>query len=108
MDPDPEQSQDQVPDDASRPSYRGEETNIRSQQRLFAFPTTTLDIHPTSMRSGGSCLHCQQFDYLSTESDNKRSDVLLSSAQIIPSESAVLPSPMDDPALFPKCQSHHY
>ena len=50
------------------------------------------------MRAGGSRLHCQQFDYSSTESDDERSDVFLPSAGTNPDESTILSSLVDEPA----------
>ena len=47
-------------------------------------------------------LHYQQFDYSSTESDEERSDVLLSSVQINPDETAILSLPMVEPASIPE------
>ena len=87
MDPDPERSQEEVPDDASQPSYREEEriseasnTSVPSRRRRHWMDTGLR----TRMCAGGSRLHYQQFDYSSTDSDDERSDVLLSSAQINP------------------------
>ena len=56
----------------------------------------------TRMRAGGSRLHYQQIDYSSTESDDERSDVLLSSVQANPDESAILSSHVDEPAPIPE------
>ena len=70
MDPDPEQSHEEVRDDASQPSYRAEEpiseaTNASLPSRQGHWMDTRLR---TRMRAGGSRLHYQQFDYSSTES----------------------------------------
>ena len=100
MDPDPEQSHEEVRDDASQPSYRAEEplseaSNASLPSRQRHWMDTRLR---TRMRAGGSRLHYQQFDHSSTESDDERSDVLLSSAQANPDESAILSSLVDEPA----------
>ena len=104
MDPDPEQSHEEVRDDASQPSYRAEEpiseaSNASLPSRQRHWMDTRLR---TRMRAGGSRLHYQQFDYSSTESDNERSDVLLSSVQANTDESAILSSHVDEPAPFPE------
>ena len=104
MDPDPEQSHEEVRDDVSQPSYRVEEpiseasdASLPSRQRHWM--DTRLRTH---MRAGGSRLHYQQFGYSSTESDDERSDVLLSSAQANPDESVILSSQVDEPAPIPE------
>ena len=51
----------------------------------------------TRTRAGGSRLHYQQFDHSETESEDERSDVLLSSAQVNPDESVILSSLVDEP-----------
>ena len=97
MDPDSEESHEEVRDDASQPSYRAEEplsetsnASLPSRQRHW------LDTRlRTRMRAGGSRLHCQQFDYSAT-------DVLLSSAQANPDESAILSSLVNEPAPIPE------
>ena len=104
MDHDPEQSHEEVRDDASQPSYRAEEplseaSNASLPSRQRHWMDTRLR---TRMRAGGSRPHYQQFDHSSTESDDERSDVLLSSAQANPDESAILSSPVDEPAHIPE------
>ena len=59
MDPDPEQSQEEVPDDASRPSYREEEpqsaaSDFSSPSRQRHWMDTRLR---TRVRAGGSRLY---------------------------------------------------
>ena len=100
MDPDQEQSQEEVPDDASRPSYREEEpqsaaSDVSPPSRQRHWMDTRLR---TRVRAGDSRLYYQQFDYSSTDSDDDRSDVLLSSAQVNPNESAVLTPSRNEPA----------
>ena len=51
----------------------------------------------TRVHAGGSRLRYQQFDYSSTDSDDDRSDVLLSCAQVDPNESAVLSPSRNEP-----------
>ena len=104
MDPDPEQSHEEVRDDASQPSYRAEEplseasnASLPSRQRHWMDTRSR-----TRMRVGDSRLHYQQFDYSATESDDERTDVLLSSAQANPDESAILSSLADEPAPIPE------
>ena len=104
MDPDPEQSHEEVRDDASQPSYRAEEplseaSNASLPSRQRHWMDTRLR---TRMRVGDSRLHYQQFDYSATESDDERTDVLLSSAQANPDESAILSSLVDEPAPIPE------
>ena len=104
MDPDPEQSHEEVRDDASQPSYRAEEpiseaSNASLPSRQRHWMDTRLRTH---MRAGGSRLHYQQFGYSSTESDDERSDVLLSSVQASPDESVILSSHVDEPAPIPE------
>ena len=104
MDPDPEQSHEEVPDDASQPSYRAEEpiseaSNASLPSRQRHLMDTRLR---TRIRAGGSRIHYQQFDYSSTESDDERSDVFLPSARDNPNESAILSSLVDEPAPIPE------
>ena len=104
MDPDPEQFHEEVRDDASEPSYRAEEplseaSNASLPSRQRHWMDTRLR---TRMRAGGSRPHYQQFDHSSSESDDERSDVLLSSAQANPDESGILSSPVDEPAPIPE------
>ena len=104
MDPDPEQSHEEVPDDASQPSYRADEpisepSNASLPSRQRHWMDTRLR---TRMLAGGSRLHYQQFDYSSTESDDERSDVFLPSARTNPDESAILSSLVDEPAPIPE------
>ena len=100
MDPDPEQSQEEVPDDALRPSYREKEPI--SEARNASLPSRQqhwMDTRlRTRMRAGGSRLHYQQFDYSSTDSGDERSDVLISSAQANPNENDILTLPKSEPA----------
>ena len=99
MDPDPEQSHEDIRDDASQPSYRAEEplseaSNVSLPSRQRHWMDTRLR---TRTRAGGSRLHYQQFDHSETESEDERSDVLLSSAQVNPDESVILSSLVDEP-----------
>ena len=99
MDPDPEQSHEDIRDDASQPSYRAEEplseaSNVSLPSRQRHWMDTRLR---TRTRAGGSRLHYQQFDHSETESEDERSDVLLSSAQVNPDESVILSSLLDEP-----------
>ena len=100
IDLDPEQSQEEVPDDASRPSYREEEpqsaaSDVSPPSRQRHWMDTRLR---TRVPAGGSRLCYQQFDYSSTDSDDERSDILLSSAQVDPNESAVLTPSRNEPS----------
>ena len=104
MDPDPEQSHEDIRDDASQTSYRAEEplseaSNVSLPSRQRHWMDTRLR---TRTRAGGSRLHYQQFDHSETESEDERSDVLLSSAHVNPDESVGLSSLADEPAPIPE------
>ena len=98
MDPDPERSLEEVPDDASQPSYCEEEPiSEASNASLTSRRRHWMDTRVrTRMRAGGSRLHYQHFYYSSTDSDDERSDVLLSSAQFNPDESIITTPPTND------------
>ena len=83
LDPEPEQSIEEIPDDASQPSYQEEETiseasdaSIPSRQRHWK--DTRLR---TRLRAGGSRRYYQQFGS-STDTDEESSNIVLSSAQV--------------------------
>ena len=83
MDPEPEHSAEEIPDDCSQPSYREEEplseaSDVLLPSRRRHWMDTRLR---TRMRAGGSRLHYQQFDYSSSDSERSRSDDLLSDAR---------------------------
>ena len=86
MDPEPEQSLEEVPDVASQPSYREEEPlseASRGKQHLPTSQAETLDGHPrlrTRLCAGGTRRYYQQFGS-STDTDKESSNALLSSAQ---------------------------
>ena len=82
MDPEPEQSLEEIPDEASQPSYREEEliseaSNNSQPSRQKHWMDTRLR---TRIRAGGSRRYCQQFGS-STDTDEKSSDVPLTSTQ---------------------------
>ena len=96
VDPEPERSAEEIPDDCSQPSYREEEplseaTNVSSPPRQSHWMDTRLR---TRIREGGSRLQYQQFDYSSGSDTDPRgpSDVLLSSAQELSQSQENLPS----------------
>ena len=95
MDPEPEHSAEEILDDCSQPWYREEEplseaSNVSLPSRRRHWMDTRLR---TRMRAGGSRLHCQQFDYSTTDPERERSDDLLSD-ESNPSE-AELPALVD-------------
>ena len=84
----------------SRSSYREEEpqsaaSDVSPPSRQRHWMDTRL---LTRVRAGGSRLYYQQFDYSSTDSDDERSDILLSSAQVDPNESAALSPSINEPS----------
>ena len=79
MDPEPEQSLKEIPDDISQPSYReqeltSEDSNTSQPTRQRHWMDTRLR---TRLREGGTCRYYQQFGS-STDSDStdESSDVL--------------------------------
>ena len=83
MDPEPEHSAEEIPDDCSQPSYReeaplSEASDVSLPSRRRHWMDTSLR---TRMRAGGSRLHYQQFDYSSSDPERSRSDDLLSDAR---------------------------
>ena len=100
MEPDTVQSQEEVPDGASRPSYREEEpqsatSDVSPPSRQRHWMDTRLR---TRVQAGGSRLYYQQFANSSMDFDDERSGILLSSAQVDPNESAVLTPSRNEPA----------
>ena len=100
LDPEPEQSLEEMFDDASQPAYREEE--------LFSEARNT-SLHPsqrhrmdtrlcTRMRVGGSCRYYQQFGS-STDTDEESSSIVLSSAKIETNEEPELVVPSELPAI---------
>ena len=82
MDPEPEKSLEEIPDDALQPSYREEEpisetSNNSPPPRQRHWMDTRFR---TRIRTAGNRRYCQQFGS-STDTDEESSDVLLSSAQ---------------------------
>ena len=79
MDPDPERSIEAVDDDKSQPSYKtkqllSEASDVSLPSRKQHWMDTRLR---TKLRTGGSRMHYQQFDYSTSGTDDELSEVML-------------------------------
>ena len=79
MDPEPERSVDVVDDDKSLPSYKSEQllseaSDVSLPSRRRHWMDTRLR---TKLRTGGSRMHYQQFDYSTSGTDDELPDVML-------------------------------
>ena len=79
MDPEPERSVDVIEDDKSLSSYKSEQLlSEASDASLLSRRRHWMDTRlRTKLRAGGSRMHCQQFDYSTSGTDDELSGVML-------------------------------
>ena len=96
----PKQSLEEIPDDASQPSYREEEPTLEtSDASLPSRQRNWMDTWLcTRMQAGGSRRYYQQFGS-STDSDEDSLNTLLSSAQVETNKKPELAVPPEPPAI---------